>query len=67
MATTEERVSVLEGIIPQMNERLGNIEATLRDMNNRMNGMATTGELRAWAGVIIALIGAAVTILLRYR
>ena len=37
MATTEERLPAHDATLAQMNERLGNIEARLREMNTRFD------------------------------
>ena len=50
-----EKVAGHEATFSQMNERLGSIDARLTAMDGRM---ATTGELRAWMGLVSALIAA---------
>jgi hypothetical protein len=69
-----EKVAAHEATLTQMNERLGNIEATLRDLTGRLDAgfrdvnhrMVSAGEVRTWSGLLIALIGAAVGIILKY-
>jgi hypothetical protein len=41
----------------------GRFDGHFRDINSRM---ATTGELRGWAGVISALLAIAVGVILKY-
>ena len=38
MATLAARVSRIEGVIEQMNERLGNLEQGLRDLHSELTG-----------------------------
>ncbi len=69
-----EKVAAHEATLAQMNERLGNIEATLRDLTGRLDTglrdvnhrMVSAGEVRTWSGFIVALIAAAVGIILKY-
>jgi hypothetical protein len=58
-----EKVAAHDATLTQMNERLGSIEARLTGMDARM---ATVSELRTWSGLIIALLGVAVGIILKY-
>jgi len=44
MATLEERVSRIEGTLEQMNNRLGTVEADLRDLRKEM--VASFGDMR---------------------
>ena len=61
MISQEERVSRLEGIIEQINERLGSIEARLgtieRNVSMLMDRKADKAELRLYFVVTIALFG----------
>jgi hypothetical protein len=60
------RLARVEGIVEQMDQRLANIEATLRDMNARM---VTKGELWLWVIVLTlwVAIGTAVATFTRGR
>jgi hypothetical protein len=58
-----EKVPAHEATLTQMNQRLGAIEAMMRDINNRM---ATVGEMRAWMGLVIAMIVIAVGVILKF-
>ena len=51
MASVEERVSRLEGVLEQMNERLGRVELDLRNKVDKW-------EFRLWAGLVLALLAA---------
>jgi hypothetical protein len=66
----ERSTEHLEGVVSQMSERLGSIEATQRAMQaqlvTRQSQMATGPELRAWVALLVALLGTSVTVLLRY-
>jgi hypothetical protein len=81
MEHLDEKVAAHEATLAQMNERLGNIEATLRDLNGRLDAgfrdvnqrmatmataMATKGELRWWATLISGLIAIATGAILKY-
>jgi hypothetical protein len=85
MEDLSEKVAAHEATLTQMNEPLGNIEATLRDLTGRLDAgfrditgrldaglrdvnhrMVSAGEVRTWSGLLIALIGAAVGIILKY-
>ena len=41
MATLDDRVSHIDGVIDQMNERLGNLEQGLRDLHTELDGRTT--------------------------
>ena len=64
MATIEERVSRLEGVLEQMNERLGNLERGQEALRAEVRGNFrwTIGLiLGMWASVIAAVLGALLT------
>ena len=54
MISHEERVSRLEGIVEQINERLANIE---RNVSMLMDRKADKMELRLYFAVTVALFG----------
>ena len=58
MATLEERVSRLEGVVEQINERLADIQAQLEgiraDLRDLRAQKADKWELRLWAVTILA-------------
>ena len=60
MISQEERVSRLEGIVEQINERLGSIEARLgfieRNISMLMDRKADKTEVRFMFGITITLI-----------
>jgi hypothetical protein len=62
-AEAREKVAAHDAILDQMNQRLGSIDARLTSMEARL---VTTGELRAWMGLVSALIAVAVGIILKY-
>jgi hypothetical protein len=62
-AEAREKVAAHDAILDQMNQRLGSIDARLTSMEARL---VTTGELRAWMGLVSALITVAVGIILKY-
>jgi hypothetical protein len=62
-AEAREKVAAHDAILDQMNQRLGSIDARLTSMEARL---ITTGELRAWMGLVSALIAVAVGIILKY-
>jgi hypothetical protein len=61
MASVDERVSQIEGTLGQMNQRLGNVEADLRDMRSetRSNFRWVVGLIIVqWVTVLAAVLGA---------
>jgi hypothetical protein len=61
----EERVPRLEGIVEQVNERLGaidtglrDIRAELRDLRTELRSKADKWEARVWSGLVSALLAA---------
>lgn len=63
--TLEERTSRLEGIVEQINERLGSIDAgqgdiraELRDLRTELRTKADKWEARLWSGLGGALLAA---------
>ena len=66
MATTEDRLGRLEGIIEQINERLGSLDSALREglreirdelrtMHTRFDGLNTRLDAKASTGWVLGL------------
>ena len=58
MVTLEARVSRLEGVVEQMNERLGAIETGVRDIQADLRNKADKWEGRLWSGLLGGLLAA---------
>ncbi len=74
MEHLDEKITAHDATLAQMNERLGNIEATLRDLTGRLDAgfrdvdqrIATKEELRWCAALISGLIAIATGAILKY-
>lgn len=63
MTTSEERIGRIEGVLEQMNERLGSIETRLGRVESRLDQKADTSEMRLLFGTTLTLLVAAIGLL----
>jgi uncharacterized membrane protein YqjE len=67
MTTSEERIGRIEGVLEQMNERLGSIETRLGAVETRLSNIegqkADKSEMRLLFGTTLTLLVAAIGLL----
>jgi hypothetical protein len=63
MTTSEERIGRIEGVLEQMNERLGSIETRLGRVESRLDQKADKSEMRLLFGTTLTLLVAAIGLL----